>query len=72
MVSALKRNGICHETLIIISAKQGPIPIDCARYTGTTASGTVTISPETIRQNWLPSSESPAGNRIGPPRPTSK
>jgi len=67
MVSALKRNGIFDDTLIVISAKHGQSPIDSSRYTGITASGPVTTSPATILQNCLPFSESPANpDGIGP------
>jgi hypothetical protein len=69
MVDALKSRGLLDSTLIVISAKHGQSPIDSARYTGITTSGTVTTSPATILDNagCLPASESPSNpTGIGP------
>jgi hypothetical protein len=71
MVSALKRNGIYQDTLIIITAKHGQSPIDSARYLGISNSTNdpITTSPATILDNLgcLPESESPSNpTGIGP------
>jgi hypothetical protein len=71
MVSALKKNGIYEDTLVIITAKHGQSPIDSARYLGisTFANDPITTSPATILDNasCLPLSESPSNpTGIGP------
>jgi Type I phosphodiesterase / nucleotide pyrophosphatase len=71
MVSALKRNGIYEQTLIIITAKHGQSPIDSARYLGISNSPNdpISTSPATILDNagCLPYSESPSNPAgIGP------
>jgi Type I phosphodiesterase / nucleotide pyrophosphatase len=71
MVSALKRNGIYEQTLIIITAKHGQSPVDSARYLGisNSADDPITTSPATILANdgCLPYSESPLNSTgVGP------
>jgi hypothetical protein len=71
MVSALKANGIYHDTLIIITAKHGQSPIDSARYLGiaTFTGDPIQTSPATILDNagCIPSTESPSNpTGIGP------
>jgi hypothetical protein len=64
MISALKKNGIYDQTLIIITAKHGQSPIDSARYLGISNSTNdpISTSPATILDNagCLPYSESPS------------
>jgi arylsulfatase A-like enzyme len=71
MLSALKANGIYHDTLIIITAKHGQSPIDSARYLGigTFTGDPIQTSPATILDNagCIPSTESPSNpTGIGP------
>jgi hypothetical protein len=66
MVNALKNAGRFESTLIIVTAKHGQSPIDPNLYQahpGKTSNGT---SPATLLAGFLPDSESPAGNGIGP------
>jgi hypothetical protein len=70
-VAELKKQGLYHSTLIIITAKHGQSPIDSARYLGIANSpgDPVTTSPATILDNagCLPLSEAPSNpNGIGP------
>jgi hypothetical protein len=70
-VAELKKQGLYHSTLIIITAKHGQSPIDSARYLGIANSpgDPVTTSPATILDNagCLPFSEAPSNpNGIGP------
>ncbi|HLW86087.1 MAG TPA: alkaline phosphatase family protein [Candidatus Sulfotelmatobacter sp.] len=64
-VSELKAQNLLDSTLIIITAKHGQSPIDPARYVGQTINGT---SPATVlaQAGFIPASESPLGNGIGP------
>lgn len=71
MVSALKKNGIYDQTLVIITAKHGQSPIDSARYLGISNStgDPITTSPATILDGLgcLPLSEAPSNpTGIGP------
>jgi Type I phosphodiesterase / nucleotide pyrophosphatase len=69
MVEALRNRGLLDSTLIVISAKHGQSPVDSARYTRITASGSVTTSPATIVDGGgcLPLSESPSNpTGVGP------
>jgi hypothetical protein len=70
-VAELKKQGLYHSTLIIITAKHGQSPIDSARYLGISNSpgDPITTSPATILDNagCLPSSEAPSNpTGIGP------
>ena len=64
-VRELKAKGLYDSTLIIITAKHGQSPIDPARYVAQTRNGT---SPATVlaTAGYIPDSESPLGNGIGP------
>ena len=64
-VSKLKAKGLYDSTLIVITAKHGQSPIDPARYVAQTRNGT---SPATVlaMAGYIPDSESPLGNGIGP------
>jgi Type I phosphodiesterase / nucleotide pyrophosphatase len=64
-VSELKAQNLLDSTLIVITAKHGQSPIDPARYVGQTINGT---SPATVlaQAGFIPASESPLGNGIGP------
>jgi hypothetical protein len=64
MVAALTKNGLMESTLIVITAKHGQSPIDPARYSAQTKTGT---SPATVLAEYLPFSESPTNpTGIGP------
>jgi arylsulfatase A-like enzyme len=70
-IAELKKQGLYHSTLIIITAKHGQSPIDSARYLGIANSpgDPVTTSPATILDNagCLPFSEAPSNpTGIGP------
>ena len=64
-VSELKAKNLLDSTLIVITAKHGQSPIDPARYVAQTRNGT---SPATVlaTAGFIPDSESPLGNGIGP------
>jgi hypothetical protein len=64
-VSELKAQNLYDSTLIVITAKHGQSPIDPARYVAQTRNGT---SPATVlaQAGFIPNSESPLGNGIGP------
>jgi arylsulfatase A-like enzyme len=69
IIDALKRSGAFDQTLIIVTAKHGQSPVDSARYTRITKTGTVATSPANILDNssCLPLSESPSNpTGIGP------
>jgi arylsulfatase A-like enzyme len=71
MVTALKKNGIYGDTLIVITAKHGQSPIDSARYLGISNSPNdpINTSPATIlaTDGCLPFSESPLNpTGVGP------
>jgi type I phosphodiesterase/nucleotide pyrophosphatase len=64
-ISELKAKRLLDSTLIVISAKHGQSPIDPARYVPQTRNYT---SPATVlaMAGYIPDSESPLGNGIGP------
>jgi hypothetical protein len=64
-VSELKKKHLYDSTLIVITAKHGQSPIDPARYVPQTRNYT---SPATVlaMAGYIPDSESPLGNGIGP------
>jgi hypothetical protein len=64
-VGELKAKHLFDSTLIVITAKHGQSPIDPARYVAQTRNGT---SPATVlaTAGYIPDSESPLGNGIGP------
>ena len=66
-VSELKKKGLYDSTLIVITAKHGQSPIDPSRYVPQTRAG-IGTSPATLlaTADFIPDSESPLGNGIGP------
>ena len=66
-VSELKANHLYDSTLIVITAKHGQSPIDPSRYVPQTRAG-IGTSPATLlaMAGFIPDSESPLGNGIGP------
>ncbi len=65
MVRNLEHNGLADDTLVIITAKHGQNPIDPNKYTPILNNPNGT-SPATLLASYLPTSESPTGNGIGP------
>ena len=63
----LKDRGLYDSTLIVITAKHGQSPIDPSRYVPQTRAG-IGTSPATLlaMAGFIPDSESPLGNGIGP------
>jgi hypothetical protein len=66
-VNELKERGLYDSTLIVITAKHGQSPIDPLRYVPQTRAG-IGTSPATLlaMAGFIPDSESPLGNGIGP------
>jgi hypothetical protein len=66
-VSELKAKRLYDSTLIVITAKHGQSPIDPSRYVPQTRAG-IGTSPATLlaMAGFIPDSESPLGNGIGP------
>jgi hypothetical protein len=66
-VKELKDRGRYDSTLIVITAKHGQSPIDPSRYVPQTRTG-IGTSPATLlaTAGFIPDSESPLGNGIGP------
>ena len=66
-VKELKDRGRYDSTLIVITAKHGQSPIDPSRYVPQTRAG-IGTSPATLlaTAGFIPDSESPLGNGIGP------
>jgi len=66
-VSELKARHLYDSTLIVITAKHGQSPIDPSRYVPQTRAG-IGTSPATLlaMAGFIPDSESPLGNGIGP------
>ncbi len=66
-VDELKDKGLYDSTLIVITAKHGQSPIDPSRYVPQTRAG-IGTSPATLlaMAGFIPDSESPLGNGIGP------
>ena len=66
-VNELKERGLYDSTLIVITSKHGQSPIDPSRYVPQTRAG-IGTSPATLlaMAGFIPDSESPLGNGIGP------
>jgi hypothetical protein len=66
-VKELKERGLYDSTLIVITAKHGQSPIDPSRYVPQTRAS-IGTSPATLlaMAGFIPDSESPLGNGIGP------
>jgi hypothetical protein len=70
MVAELKDQGLYDSTLIVITAKHGQSPIDPHRYLAVPGKSSTGLSPATLiatdLPSYIPASESPLGNGIGP------